>query len=249
MSIATSTPPIPQGTGAVENGRSPINRTWRSGLLLGFVVLLLLIIFVTGIGYTQIQAAHDRLQYITDQHMKKLELTQIMHMSARNRTLLLQRIMLQRDPFARDESRMAFEAYGADFVQARQALLALGLSPQEQILLDELRTTVLRAVPVQQAIIDLAYTDRLDEAGHMLIEQAIPAQDAVLSVLSELDRMTKKSAQQAARQADREHTQARDWLLAYPLRLWQWGWWWPFWSSAGSVRPAGFASTWPRTTC
>lgn len=213
MSIATSTPPIPQGTGAVENGRSPLNRAWRSGLLLGFMALLLLIIFVTSIGYTQIQAAHARLQFVTDLHMKKLELAQIMQMSAHIRTLLLQRIMLQRDPFARDESRMAFEAYGAAFVQARQALLALSLSPQEQALLDELRTTVRGAYTTHQEIIDLAYADRLDEAGHMLIEQAIPAQNAILSVLSGLDRMTREAAQQAARQAEREYTQARGWML------------------------------------
>lgn len=200
--------PARQDKDAVENARSPLGRAWRSGLLLGFVVLLLLILFVTGIGYTQIQAAHARLHYITDQHMKKLELTKIMHLSARNRTLLLQRVMLQRDPFARDESRMAFEASGADFVRARLALLGLGLSPQERALLDDLRAAVQRAQPILQEIIELAYADWLEEAGHRLVEQAIPAQDTILSVLSGLDRMTREAAQQAARQADREYTQA-----------------------------------------
>ncbi|MGQ9861856.1 MAG: diguanylate cyclase domain-containing protein [Thiobacillaceae bacterium] len=206
-------PPERQAVSTAVNGRSPFNHGWRAGLLLGFVVLLLLILTVTGIGYLQFLAAQARLQDLTSQHMKKLELTKIMLQSALNRTLLLQRIMLHRDPFARDESRMAFEAHGAEFVQARQALRALGLSPQEQALLDEMRTTIQRTYHTHQEIIDLAYADRLDEADRLLIEQAIPAQDAFLTVLSRFDRLIREAAQQTVRQYEREYILARNSLL------------------------------------
>lgn len=206
-------PPNHQDAVLRPDGRGPFDRAWRSRILLGFAALLLLILFVTGIGYTQMEAAYSRLQEITGQHMKKLELTKIMHLSARNRTLLLQKIILMRDPFERDAARMVFERLGAEFIQARTALLTLDLSPEERTKLEEQHRLVAHAVPIQQQILDLVYADRLKEAEYLLMDQAVAAQDAVLTALSELDQMSQKAALQAARRASQDHRQTRAWML------------------------------------
>lgn len=199
--------------GSDPNWTTPFNRAWRSGLLAGFFVLLLLILFVTGIGYREMVAAQSRLRLITDQHMKKLELTKIMHMTARNRTLLMHKMILMQDPFARDEANMVFTDYGARFGEARKQLLKLDLTPAERAQLAEQGRLTGMAVPIQRQVVDLVYDDRLEEAQKLLLEQAIPAQDAVLEALSRLDQMSQKAALEASRQATREFEQARRWML------------------------------------
>lgn len=81
---------------------------WRLALFAGFVIQLLLILFVTGIGLEQLGATEDNLKTVVDVHMRKQNLTKTMVFSARERTMNLFRMIESEDPFERDELYVKF---------------------------------------------------------------------------------------------------------------------------------------------
>jgi len=186
-----------------------LSRGWRTGMIAGFVVLLLLILFVATIGFREMQASQERLQRFTEQHMQKLVLTKTMHMSARNRVLGLHKMTLMEDPFARDEEFLAFNRYAAEFVKARQELLAMKMAEPERALLDEQGRLTAIALPIQQQVVDLVYRDRLAEAQQLLLEQAISQQDAVLEVLTKLDERIRTDSLKAVSLANHDYQRAQ----------------------------------------
>jgi diguanylate cyclase (GGDEF)-like protein len=204
---------LPRAQSTPLGGVHTLDAGWRWWLMIGFAALLLLILFVTGIGHTQIESAHTRLEQITDVYTQKLDATQRMHAAARARTLLLHQIILSSDAFERDGMRMAFERHGVEFIQARERLQALGLSERERGVLDALSRQILRALPIQQEIIDLTYAERLEAAKQVLVEQAIPMQNDVLDTLAELEALSRKTAEQATQRALEHNRKARALLL------------------------------------
>ena len=186
--------------------------TWRRALLAGFVAQLLLILFVTAIGLQQLRMTADNLSTVVDIHMRKLSLTKTMMTSARERTLSMFRLSMSRDPFERDELFMQFNHYGAEFAQARMALLNMPLSPRERELIALQGRMTGIAMPMQNRVVDTLRNDFNRKAEEQVLSSAIPAQNNVLAVLSQLDAETQKLALAASHKAYQAHEVARFWM-------------------------------------
>ena len=186
--------------------------TWRRALLAGFVAQLLLILFVTAIGLQQLQMTADNLRTVVDIHMRKLSLTKTMMTSARERTLSMFRLSMSHDPFERDELFMQFNHYGAEFAQARMALLNMPLSPRERGLIALQGRMTGIAMPMQNRVVETLRNDFNRKAEEEVLSGAIPAQNNVLAVLSQLDAETQKLALAASHKAYQAHEVARFWM-------------------------------------
>src|SRR3569623_346873 len=116
--------------------QSVLPAAWRRVLLAGFIVQLLLILFVTTIGLQQLRVTANNLGTVVDVHMRKLSLTKTMMTAARERTLCIFRLSMSHDPFERDQLFVQFNKHGAEFADARMALLSMPLSPREHELID-----------------------------------------------------------------------------------------------------------------
>ncbi|MBW8371428.1 MAG: EAL domain-containing protein [Thiobacillus sp.] len=195
---------------AVRRPASPT--AWRRTLLAGFVIQLLLILFVTAIGLQQLRMTADNLSTVVDVHMKKLGLTKTMMIAARERTISMFRLARSEDPFERDEMFMQFNSSGSQFAQARVALLNMPLSERERelIVLQGQLTGI--AMPIQTQIVEMLRNDFNREAEEEVLANAIPAQNSVLAVLVELDAETQKIALAASRKAHGAHEVARFWM-------------------------------------
>ncbi len=196
---------------------SPVNRhalppAWRRALLAGFVVQLLLILFVTAIGLRQLQATSDNLARVVDIHMRKLTLTKAMMSSARGRTLSMFRLSMSHDPFERDDLFMQFTRDGAEFAQARTALLAMPLSRREHELLALQGRMTGVAMPMQNRVVETLRNDFGRKAEERALSAAIPVQNTMLAVLSQLDAETQKLALDASEKARRALDLARFWM-------------------------------------
>lgn len=209
----TPKPEIDRDCTRLTGADGVFDRAWRHGLLLAFLLLLLLIVFVTGIGYQQIEAAHARLQAISELHVKKLDLTKRMHMLASQRTLLLQKVILMADPFERDALRLTFDRLGTEFGLARGELRTLELSADERRELERQARITREALPIQQQVLDLAQADRMQEAAAVLMEHVVPLQERILATLAALDHLSRKQAMLATEQAKHEGAQAGMWML------------------------------------
>jgi diguanylate cyclase (GGDEF)-like protein len=185
---------------------------WRLALLAGFISLLLLIVFVTAIGLRQLGMTTDNLNMVVDVHMRKQNLTKNMVIAARERSLIMLMLTQIEDPFERDELLMKFNTQGSAFASARQTLLNLPLSSRENELITQQGQLTVTIQPVQDQIIDLINAGFAEQALAIALKKAIPAQNDVMNVLSQLDAETQRVALEASSNARNELEIARFWM-------------------------------------
>jgi diguanylate cyclase (GGDEF)-like protein len=192
----------------------PIQRpeTWKPALLAGFVVQILLILFVTAIGLQQLKVTTDNLDNVVDTHMRKQSLTKAMVIAARDRTMILLMLTRTDDPFERDALLTQFHQKGSAFVTARLALLDMPLGAREQELIARQRQLITFAQPIQEKAVELLGGNFTQAAADLVLKQVIPAQNKVMAVLSQLDDETQRVALAASRQAHEAHRVARRWM-------------------------------------
>src|SRR5512139_803413 len=185
---------------------------WKLALVAGFVIQLLLILFVTTIALQQLKMATDNLNRVVDVHMRKQNLTKTMVVAARERTMIMFMLTKTDDAFKRDALLMQFHQKGSEFVTARLALLDMPLNPRERELIVRQRDLIAFAQPIQEQVINLIGADFTQEAAELVLKQAIPAQNRVLAVLSQLDAEAQRVALAASRKAYEDHSVARSWM-------------------------------------
>ncbi|MDP2030350.1 MAG: EAL domain-containing protein [Thiobacillus sp.] len=185
---------------------------WGAALLAGFIAQLLLILFVTMIGLSQLDVTTDNLKTVVDVHMRKQNLTKTMVTSARERTMIMLMLTKIDDPFERDELLTRFNEKGAEYAVARQTLQDMRLNKQEQKLILKQQQLIKIAQPIQEQVIDLISANHNPEADEVLIKYSIPAQNQVLAVLYQLDTETQKVALAASHKAYEVQRVARFWM-------------------------------------
>lgn len=147
------------------------------------LVLLSAIVIVGIVGMRHMQNTGEQ---ILPDRIQKIRLVQSMGVAARERTVLLQRMLLVEDPFERDLLSVDFNIQGARFAQARIALLEKELSDPEKALLERQSRSSGASARIQNDVVDLIAVDDIKNAKALLTQKAMPAQDEVLAVLSEL---------------------------------------------------------------
>lgn len=192
--------------------QSTLPAAWRRVLLAGFIAQLLLILFVTAIGLQQLRMTADNLSTVVDVHMRKLSLTKTMMIAARERTLFMFRLSTTHDPFERDDLFMQFNMRGAEFADARTALLSMPLSTRERELIALQAQLTGIAMPIQNQVVEALRSDFNRKAEEQVLTSAIAAQNNVLAVLSQLDAESQKLALAASRKAHQAHEVARFWM-------------------------------------
>ncbi len=196
-----------------ETASHPVRpAAWRAALLAGFVVQLLLILFVTMIGLRQLGVTTDNLNRVVDVHMRKQNITKTLLSIARERTLIMLTLSKIGDPFERDELLTRFNEKGAEFAVTRQALQDMPLNERERKLILRQQKLIKIAQPIQSQVIDLISSGHNQEAEKLAISRAIPMQNKVLAVLFQLDVETQRVALDASRKAYEAQKVARFWM-------------------------------------
>ncbi len=197
----------------LEDKKSRNTLKFQIGLVVGFTAVLALIVFVTVIGVTNLQSLQQDSNRIVSNHMAKIEYTTTMYSAARFRIVAMQKMTLLEDPFDRDEEAQILNEMASRFAEARLALLELPLTDEERRMLDEQGQFTGKALPVQRQISQLAFDEELIEAQKLLIEQAIPAQDAVLKSLDEIYKYQLIAAHRAVEEGRLNQQSARQLMI------------------------------------
>jgi len=204
----TSVMPAPS-----ETPSRPIRpAAWSAALLAGFVVQLLLILFVTTIGLQQLGITTRNLDTVVNVHMRKQNLTKTMLSVARERTLIMLTLSKVDDPFERDDLLTRFNEKGAEYVVARQTLQNMPLNAREYKLIARQQQLIQLAQPIQTEVIDLINAQFNQEAERVTLTRAIPTQNQVLAVLFQLDAETQQVALAASHKAYEAQRVARFWM-------------------------------------
>jgi len=187
--------------------------TSKLRLYLAFLLIITLMILMIILGITGGRLINDRISTIVLEHNKKTELVTNMLSAARQRTIILQGFLLIEDPFERDEKTLIFDSFGAKFATARTSLLDMDLSEREKQVLDAQGQLTGIAVPLQREVVALAAADRLAEARRILLEETVPAQDAVLEKLDELIELVNTASLEVMESANQSVGETRNNLV------------------------------------
>lgn len=151
----------------------------------GFGIIIVLIVIMVAITWLRQRDIQAALEAITHNQYAQTRLSSEMITAARNRSVLLFKILHEPDVFARDNYIQEHSRLGVTFVQARQQLLQTTLTPDEQAMLEQIRDLVVNMLEAQQQIIDDAMADQYKQAEKELIGNILPAQDKFIQILFE----------------------------------------------------------------
>ena len=185
------------------------NKSSRYILTLGFGLQLALLIAITIVGLNHTAAINTHLNRIALDHNVKTDLAITMYSAARERALLLYSMVLNTDPFARDDDYLRFKDYAAQFIEARAKLRAMTLAPSEREALENTVRFATRGSLTQRQVVELTQEDRLDEARELLLGEAMPAQMDVLGSLKQLVDIQKTATATAVSEASAAYEEAK----------------------------------------
>lgn len=158
----------------------------KSSLLLIVSFSAILLVTFTALAFIshQIKATQSQINEIVTSNNKKSRLLVEMQQAARERSLALYSMVNTINPFEYDEIFMKFQSYAGVFIKARQTLLSMSLSKTEYELIQKQGELSQHAVPLQNLIIELIDKEKFKDAVNLLINESIPAQNAVLTQIS-----------------------------------------------------------------
>ena len=195
MVVPTSQVVLDESTSGAERAR------WL--LPAGFLAIILLLVLVTTIGLVRMADINRQMADIVQLYNVKTDLLTTMYTTARERSVVLLRMVTLEDPFARDEEFMRFNELATTFAVTRLALGEMQLDEKEKEFFDTQRHYMETTIPLQDRVVELVGLDRITEAERVLLEQTIPAQDVVLLTVRDMLEYQRDKTREAFATAER----------------------------------------------
>jgi diguanylate cyclase (GGDEF)-like protein len=151
-----------------------------------FVVLIALICGLTLNGLLQLQTLGSQIRTVVEFHNRKINLITQTQVAAHLRTDSLFRMVLANDPFERDAHFLEFNRAGFLVGSGRNALRQMGLSAAEQRSFDTQTRLVNDIESIQGQVVDLLNAERSADAHRILVQEAIPIQEAFNQQLADM---------------------------------------------------------------
>lgn len=153
-------------------------------LLIGFASLTVGFASFITYKYFDLQSEKQKYELTAKNHFAKLNLVVQMRAAAHERTLALQKMLLQPDPFIRDEEWIRFNQYGADFARSRLTILSMALTEDEKKLLDYQGNVTKDALDSQKRVVELMEKEQFIAARDVLLRRVIPSKEQVINQLN-----------------------------------------------------------------
>lgn len=176
--------------------------------IIGFGLVLMLLVAVTGIGLTRMHLINQRMEAIVREHNVKTALVTNLRTVARERILLVHNMLLMQDAFEIDEVVQHFRQLGAEFIRNQDQLLQQKLSSIESATLAASMNKVRTSTLFQEKVVNMFLQGHVSGAQLVLKKQAIPAQNDVFARFNELLEMQRESTRRAMDSAAHEYRYA-----------------------------------------
>jgi HAMP domain-containing protein len=184
---------------------------------LGFALLLLLQLVITGIGLYQMTNLSDRIAFATEVGARKLDLLNNLQSAIGKRAIAARNLALV--------SEAAAQKGDIDLVARSQREIDSGLenlgaimanpasaSAEERKMLERLRALETQYLPIAVNVVKLATAHQTDAAIKVLTNECMPLLNEVLAHVSAFQELLKKSADESAASAQAAYHSAR-WLM------------------------------------
>jgi len=186
-------------------------------IIAGFSVVVILMIIMAAAAMVRFERIDVLLTEITAHHARHVQLAHRMYHAARERSYVLVKLVHEDDALVRDEYAMRFWALAHEVAQARRDLVKGQLDAEELAMLEKQAHATDKTVPIQEKVIELATANRRHVAMVLLTDQALPAQEEVLSSLTAFIEMENRQIELASQQAGEQVLSAQRLLMVTAL--------------------------------
>ncbi|MEO1766579.1 putative bifunctional diguanylate cyclase/phosphodiesterase [Thiobacter aerophilum] len=202
--------PSPKGEPGRDSGQGI-----SSGIVAGFLVVLVLLGALTVLALHAVTEANQRLERIAENHNVKTELATTMHNALRERALAMHAMPIITDAFEKDAMAQYFHAQGVVYMEARAKLQNMPLSQAEQTILARIAALTREAQPEVERVVDMAtFTDDSDAIFERIRSVAMPRQRAIAREVNQLIELQREQTAKALAQARSSYQAVRTLLLA-----------------------------------
>ena len=182
-------------------------------LPLGFALIIIQLIVVTSIGMIRMKDNNVLMEEVVTQHNAKINLVRNMYIAARERSVLLLKMLAVDDPFERDELYLEFNVMATRFSVARLEMKEKILDEYETVLFNKQGDATRITAPTQNEVVELIIQEDMEAARDLLFQKAIPGQDKVLESLRSILDYEHKLAKQALENASNTATRTIQYMF------------------------------------
>jgi len=166
----------------------------RNIIRLGFASVLGLTFLLGIVGLYQLDKIKTNMTTIVEVGNEKTALAIKMRDAILSRALSLQRMLITNDYFRRDQELQLYYKYSGDYRIAREKLFAMHTTDKERELHEALQLLTRVAQPINREAAEMLMSDELPNNYESILEQAITAQQQLLSLLDKFVEMQKEYA-------------------------------------------------------
>jgi len=181
-----------------------IDHRTRTALIIAFSIMLVFILALTSAGGYLLVSGIQRVEEVVTQNTYKNNLISDMRIAARFRSLTLSQMLLINDPFDRDEEYNRFNAFGTDFVVARNALTPSILSKEELDIFNKALPLSNGIGRAQQKIIEYIEEDKITEGIALQVTSSIALQKQTDELFNQLQTLHRDATELAVKSAVEE---------------------------------------------
>jgi len=183
-------------------------------IVIGLAAIVGLLAAVIAIGLNRVTIIEDHLEQVVNEHNMQFALSARMIYLARERIMMLNKLVTSDDPFERDEYFIALREAGSEFIELREKLLTLNLDSEEKALLNAQGQATTPSIALQYEVLELSDQNRLEEAHQLLFERTIPAQSKVVEALQKFTDLQHEHNQRALDESAAAFRTISDLMLA-----------------------------------
>lgn len=180
----------------------------------GFALIILLMLSLTFVSYQLTQKTHEQMKELVNTQYHKLNLIMNMQIHSRQRTVYLQNMLLQTDPFELDQAALDFGLAAGHYLSYRLELMALS----DQTELEDIKQhdkLANRLGRLQNQIAELTLADEKEQASELLLNEAIPLAETFLQQIKTMAAKQERRTQNTLFQAQENYQETLNKILIF----------------------------------
>ncbi|HEY6093900.1 MAG TPA: EAL domain-containing protein [Gallionellaceae bacterium] len=167
-----------------------------------FTIMLILMVAVIAVGLSRLYVINQSLRKVIMEHDVKMDLVWDMRHSARERAMILHRLVLSHDPFEQDELVQQFHAAAEIFIRARDKLLSFPLSEDERVAINLALQLARQGGVAQDEVVDDMLQGKREAATELLLSRVADIQSQVLNQMNSMLDYQRTATRNAESQAN-----------------------------------------------
>jgi len=180
-------------------------RSLRAATAVAYLVAFSMLALTLGFGIWKVQTAHRHLEQVMSLHNTKVHLITETLVASYRRADTVQLLILETDPFKRDDIFMAYLKAGFQVGDGRNRIRALLSSDRERVILEQQDAIIAEAVELHETIADLARSDRHEEARALFMDRVAALHETGHATFETLRKLQTQAAEDAIGAANAEY--------------------------------------------